>query len=72
MTSSLVFYRTKPWKEVHTKRREFASKSTLKGKKLVPLGPNSFLLEWIPIQKGSKTNFDSYLVFSPYSFQAYI
>ena len=29
--------------------------STLKGKNLLPLGANSFLLEWTPFQKGGKT-----------------
>ena len=47
LTSCLVSYTPK-----------LGKRSTLKGKNLLPSGSSSFLLEWIPFQKGGKKNFD--------------
>ena len=41
------------WKEVYSKMKDFTPKgSALKGMNLLPVGSNSFLLEWKHFQKG--------------------
>ena len=39
-------------------KNPFCKGSTLKGKNLLPLGANSFLLEKTPFQKGGENSFD--------------